>query len=437
MIAIAPFRPLAWQVEPWRNWQSPTILLTGSAGGGKSRIAAEKINGFCKRYAGATALVLRKTRASMTNSTVIFLERRVVGRDPTVRHNSSKSRFEYSNGSILAYGGMKDEDQREKIRSIGQDGGVDIVWMEEATLFYEADFDEIQARMRGNAAPWRQIILSTNPGAPAHWIHTRLIKSGEAKVYLSSAVDNIHNPDDYRDTLNRLKGVLRDRLRDGKWVQSEGVVYDEFEATVHVIDSFEIPKEWRRIRVIDFGYTNPFVCQWWAMDPDGRAYLYREIYKTETLVEDHAAEISQLSGGERFEATVCDHDAEGRATLRKYLKCQTVAAHKPIEEGIQKVKSRLARAGDGKVRFYIFRDALVEMDASLREAGKPVSTADEFPVYSWPKSPEGRTVKELPVDKDNHGMDCVRYGTQYLDPTRSKFKRERVGHGRVPAVKLF
>jgi predicted transcriptional regulator len=39
---------------------------------------------------------------------------------------------------------------------------------------------------------------------------------------------------------------------------------------------------------VDFGYTNPFVMQWWAEDPDGRLYLYREIYRTRRLVEDHA-----------------------------------------------------------------------------------------------------------------------------------------------------
>lgn len=84
------------------------MLLTGAAGGGKSNLAAEKLHGFCLRYPGAMALMLRKTRESMTSSTVLFMERAVIGHDPNVVHVVSKARFEYSNGSILAYGGMAD-----------------------------------------------------------------------------------------------------------------------------------------------------------------------------------------------------------------------------------------------------------------------------------------------------------------------------------------
>ena len=61
---------------------------------------------------------------------------------------------EYDNGSTLPGGGMADDNQREQIRSIGQDGSVDIVWMEEATGFTENDFNEVTARIRGRAAPW-------------------------------------------------------------------------------------------------------------------------------------------------------------------------------------------------------------------------------------------------------------------------------------------
>lgn len=154
---IAPFSPLAWQVAPWRD-TSRTILLTGSAGGGKSRLAAEKLHGYCLRYPGATALALRKVKVSMGGGLVLLMERRIIGDDPHVHHYPSKSRFEYANGSILAYGGLEDEEQRKRLRSIGQDGAVDICWMEEAVEFVREDYQEVLARLRGKAAPWRQVI---------------------------------------------------------------------------------------------------------------------------------------------------------------------------------------------------------------------------------------------------------------------------------------
>jgi hypothetical protein len=67
--------------------------------------------------------------------------------------------------------------------------------------------------------------------------------------------------------------------------------------------------------VIDFGFNNPFVCQWWAVDPDGRMHLYRELYMTGRTVTRHKVDISIHSRGESYEATIADHDAEDRATL--------------------------------------------------------------------------------------------------------------------------
>lgn len=416
---IVPFQPLPWQIEPWRDTSS-IVLLTGSAGGGKSRLAAEKMHGFCLRYPDTMALMLRKIRQSMTNSTVLFMERTIVGRDSRIRHYPSKLRFEYTNGSILAYGGMANEEQREQVRSIGAAGGVDIAWMEEATGFTETDFNEVLARMRGTAASWRQVILSTNPDVPTHWIHQRLIVGGGAKVYYSGALDNPNNPPEYLETLKSLTGVLGLRLRDGKWVQAEGAVYDTFDSAIHVVEPFDIPEEWRRFRAVDFGFTNPFVCQWWAIDDDGRMYLYREIYRTQRLVEDHARDIVALSQGERIETTVCDHDAEDQATLRRHG-VPTRPAYKAVSMGIQAVQKRLRKAGDGKPRLFVVRGALVEPDRSLQAVKKPTCTIEEFPAYAWAEGKDGKPMKEEPIKEYDHGMDTTRYAVMYMDRARGVF----------------
>lgn len=408
---IAPYQPLPWQVAPWRD-QGAVVLLTGSAGGGKSRLCGEKLNGFCLRYPGATVVALRKTRESMTNSTALFLERTVIGK--SAHHYSSKHRFEYPNGSILAYGGMADEEQREQIRSIGQDGSVDIIWYEEATAFTEDDFNEGLARLRGRAAGWTQVLLSTNPGSPTHWIYKRLIQGGGAHVYYSGAADNRHNPASYLETLAGLTGVLGQRLREGKWVQAEGVVYEEWSEAAHLVDSFPIPLDWRRLRAIDFGYTNPFTCQWWAVDPDGRLYMYRELYGTQRLVEDWARDIVRLSAGEVIEATVADHDAEDRATLERHG-VTTLPAAKEITPGLQAAAARLRQAGDGRPRLFLLRGALVQEDARLAEKKRPTCAMEEITAYCWPKGRDGQLVKEVPVKVDDHGMDAMRYLVMYID----------------------
>ncbi|NIV30647.1 MAG: PBSX family phage terminase large subunit [Anaerolineae bacterium] len=405
---LAPFQPLPWQIEPWRD-KAPVLLLTGSAGGGKSRLAGEKIHGYCLKYPDATGVMLRKTRESMTNSTVLFMARGVIDKDKAVNYFSSKSRFEYDNGSILAYGGMKNEEQREQIRSIGQDGSVDIAWMEEANKFTEDDFNELLARMRGTAAPWRQVILTTNPDAPTHWIKKRLIDGGEASVHYSGALDNPHNPEGYIEQLDKLTGVLKERLVHGRWVQAEGAVYDGFDESIHLIDPFPIPEDWRVIRAVDFGYTNPFVCQWWAIDHDGRMYLYREIYMTRRTVRVHAGQIHDNTD-RTIEATVTDHDAEDRATLEEN-RIYTDMADKRVMPGIQAVQERLKVQGDGKPRLFVMRGALVERDWRLEDEKRPISTLEEFSAYVW----NDKVTKDEPTKVDDHGMDAMRYAVMYLD----------------------
>lgn len=412
----APFQPLQWQIAPWRD-KSPVLLLTGAAGGGKSQLAAEKVHGYMKHYPGACGIALRKAREYATASLVPMFQS-VIGSDSSVR--ISEGRVIYENGSIIYLAGMKNKEQREALRSMrGPKGDPDIVWFEEANAFTRLDFDEAGGRLRGNAGGWTQMILTTNPDIPQHWIYTDLILGRQAAVYYSSARDNPTNPPSYFARLDAMVGVLRDRLRDGKWVRAEGVVYDEFEPSIHLIDPFPIPAAWTRFRVIDFGFTNPFVCQWWAVDPDGRLYLYREIHETQKLVEDLTPAIIRLSGGEHISGTIADHDAEDRATMEKHG-IATILANKEVLRGIQVVKARLKVQADGKARMYILRDALVHLDGSPRddskaEDGTPVSTAGEMTAYSWAKFTDGKPNKEEPVKMFDHHMDPTRYISMHLE----------------------
>lgn len=408
----APYKPLEWQIAPWRD-VSKVMLLTGSAGGGKSKVAAEKIHGYCKKYPGATAIGLRKAREFASKS-VVYAIKGAIGDDDSVKYNASDLIFRYDNGSQIFIAGMRDDNQRQALRSINGDGSADIIWGEEANALTEDDHNELLARLRGTASSWRQIIYTTNPDHPRHWIKLRLMDGGEASVYHSKAEDNRYNPSDYLETLSGLTGVLGQRLRDGQWVQAEGVVYDEFRESLHVVEPFDIPMSWRCFRSIDFGYSNPFVCQWWAMDHDGRLYMYREIYMSHRTVKVHSEQINALTGDEWIENTVADHDAEDRATLAENG-IQTVAANKPISRGIQAVKERLKVAGDGKPRIFFFRNALVELDDRMDTMKKNTSSVQEISIYSWPKGVDGKPVKELPIDDDNHGMDAMRYMVMHVD----------------------
>jgi hypothetical protein len=230
----------------------------------------------------------------------------------------------------------------------------------------------------------------------------------------------------YMDRLDALTGVRKERLRYGRWAAAEGLIYGTFDPAVHLHAPIGLPpKDWPRYLSIDFGFNNPFVCQFWASDHDGRLYLYREIYMSGRIVEDHARQIAQLirrGDGQHPDAEptaiICDHDAEDRATLERHLGRSTVAAHKDVKPGIEAVQARLRLSGDGKPRLFICRDALVERDQALDDAKRPCCTQDEITEYIWdPASPPSMagTAREAPLKRNDHGMDAMRYLTAQED----------------------
>jgi PBSX family phage terminase large subunit len=300
----------------------------------------------------------------------------------------------------------------------------DIVYYMEVIEGSETDWEQLITRLRNYVIPWQQIIGDTNPGAPMHWLKLREAR-GVLKMLNASHKDNptlwdqvrkvwTARGEDYLKKLKNLSGVRKLRLLNGIWAATEGAVYENWDAAVHLIDPFEIPSDWRRVRVIDFGFTNPFVCQWWAIDPDERLYLYREIYMSQRIVADHAQRILELSEGETYEATIADHDAEDRATLAK-AGIRTKAAYKAVMQGIQAVQKRLKAAGDGRPRIFIFRDTLDELDTELEAHKKPLCTVQEIDAYVWHRGADGKANKEEPVKIDDHGVDAIRYVVAYVD----------------------
>lgn len=361
----------------------------------------------------------------MTESVLVTYEEKVVQSGSPMLDGASRAQrrsYTYRNGSVLVVGGL---DKSSRIMSTEYD----MIAVFEATEVFLGEYEDLLTRLRNGMMPYHQIITDCNPGAPTHWLNLRAREEKMARI-LSRHQDNPRlfdmqrrrwtpEGERYRATLSRLSGARRARLLDGAWAAQEGMVYGTWDDAVHIVDRFDIPKDWPRYRVIDFGYTNALVCQWWAEDPDGRLYRYREIYHTQRRVSEHARQINALSAGERILFTVCDHDAEDRATLEAEG-IPTIPADKRIRTGIEAVQARLEAAGDGRPRLFFLRDSLVERDESLLAARKPFCTEQEIDGYVWPKGRDGKELKEVPVKADDHGMDAMRYLVMFKDGVSEK-----------------
>ncbi len=393
------------------------VVLDGPAGTGKTYAALQKLHLALTKYPQARGLMARKTHISLKETALVTFAEKVLHPLDRVRFHGGNAvkpaRYEYANGSTLTVGGL---DKADKIMS----AEYDIAYVNEATELTVRDWETITTRLRNGKMPYQQLMGDCNPQAPTHWLYQRM-QHGQVTRLLSRHDDNPMVTADYLAKLDQLTGVRRARLYLGQWVAAEGGVYEDvWDAARHLVDRFPIPPEWPRYLVVDFGYTNPFVCQWWARDPDGRLYRYREIYLTRRLVEDHAKTIREVSrwgapGGEPMPYAIYgDHDAEDRATLERHLNMRTMAAVKSVSDGIQAVAERLRPAGDGKPRLFFLRDSLVERDRALSDALRPTCTEEEIEGYVWDLR-EGRQRGDQPVKRDDHGMDAMRYVCASLD----------------------
>ncbi len=404
--------------------REPEILLSGPAGTGKSRALLERLLLMALRYPNMRGLIVRKTLASLGSTALVTWREHVAVEAIAAKvmnyyggSAEEPPQYRFANGSKIMIGGM---DKPSRIMS----SEYDVAYVQEAVELHPADWDAISTRLRNGKVPYQQILADTNPDVPTHWLKIRS-NTGITKIIESRHEDNpvLVNRDGtltprgvaYIGKLDNLTGVRKQRLRHGLWVAAEGMIYEEYDPAVHLVDRFEVPADWTRYWSIDFGYTNPFCWQDWAISPDGIAYLTAEIYQTKRTNDQHAAMIlgHVAPGGVWNQAKpreiICDHDAEGRAVLERELKMSTTPAIKAVTEGIQAVQMALRPKGDGKRGLYLMRDTLIHPpDTDLLDARKPVCTAEEIPAYIWDQG-TGKAPKEQPVKEDDHGCDASRY----------------------------
>jgi phage terminase large subunit len=408
------YQPWGAAADLWMC-KKPEIFLSGPAETGKTFAALHKIDALAWKYPKAHIAMIRKTRQSMDASVLKSYIDNIKHPGIFTYGGHKPQWFDYPNKSRIVIGGM---DNPNKVLS----AEYDIIYVNQCEELTVDDWEKLLTRATGRAGnvPNPQVIGDCNPGPNTHWILQR--KQEKNITFLESRhQDNpiLFDPATGQITpqgqrtmavLDSLSGVRYQRLRLGKWVSAEGQIYEAYDAATHLIDRFDIPPDWRRIRVIDFGLVHPFICQWWAIDGDGRMFRYREIYMTGRTVATHAKQITALSEGEAIEQTVCDHDAEDRQTLAENG-IPNIAARKDVLQGIGRVQDRLSKQADGRPRLFLLRDSLVEVDQELKANHLPTCTENEIDSYIWKNSSR----KEEPVKENDHGMDSMRYGVMYLD----------------------
>lgn len=243
---------------------------------------------------------------------------------------------------------------------------------------------------------------------------------GKTFIYTEIFLNRKHNPEIWHEFMNwadnpylskqeikllesALDGSALDARKFGKFSDGAGLVYPEFDESVHIIPPFPVPPEWQDNISIDPGLNNPLSAHWYCVDWDGNIYVIAEHFAGGKDIDFHASAIKDISAklgwktDSRGRIKALIDSAAGQRTLSSQKSVAELfyergilvdtKVNKDIFSGINRVKSFLSR-GNGEGNLYIFSNC--------------VNMIEEFKGYFWADG-------DTPVKRDDHCMDELRY----------------------------
>lgn len=281
------------------------ILYGGGAGGGKTVAIVKDAFFRTATYPGTTAVIFRRTFRELEDTDI----KEALASYPksVAKYNGGRHEFTLKNGSKILF--RQCEHPADRFTYSGLE--IQFLYFDELTEFEQVVYDFIKTRLRAKKSLGVVPIVrsASNPGGIGHsWVKSLFVDAApymeivEQKVwseamhkertirtqYIPSLVmENPYITDDYIFQLEQKPEALRRALLNGDWDSFEGQVFKEFvndpkhyedRLYTHVIAPFTPPAFWTHYMAFDHGYSKPFAVQWWAVDPGGIAYLYKEWY---------------------------------------------------------------------------------------------------------------------------------------------------------------
>ena len=309
------------------------VLYGGAAGGGKSyAMLADPIRYL--NHPQFSGLLLRHTTEELRE--LIWKSQEIYPKIyPGIKWSERKMQWQTPSGARLWMSYLdRDED-------VLRYQGLAFSWIgfDELTQWHTPfAWNYMRSRLRTPAADLPIFMrATTNPGGPGHaWVKKMFIdpsasrkafwatdiETGETLAYPKGhskegqplfkrrfipamLSDNPYLADsgDYETMLLSLPEHQRKQLLEGNWDIAEGAAFTEFNRAVHVVNSFEIPKNWVKFRACDYGYGSFSAVVWFAVTPSEQLVLYRELYVSKVLAKDLAHMILKAEandGGIRY-----------------------------------------------------------------------------------------------------------------------------------------
>lgn len=274
------------------------IGLGGARGPGKSHaVLSQAALDDCLRVDNLKGLFLRQTGTAAKESFDDLVQKVVSGH---TEFEKVSQVLKFPNGSRILLGGFKDEGDIDKYVGVEYD----FIIVEELNQLTSEKYEKLRGSLRTSKPNWRpRMYTSFNPGGIGHeFVKARYIeparnnKEVQTRFVGSTYKSNPYLNKEYVSYLEELQGDLGKAWREGEWDLFAGQYFSNWKRDQHVVKAFKIPESWRKFRSIDpsgrIGFTS---CNWYALDSDGNAWVYREYYRTGMDHDEHAKEINRLS----------------------------------------------------------------------------------------------------------------------------------------------
>lgn len=408
------------------------VLYGGAAGGGKS----DALLMFCwlRRMSipGSRGLILRRNFPELERSLILRSQELWTGTG--ARWQDQRKRWVFPNGSIQEFGYCERDEDVFRYHSAQYE---DICW-DELTEFSEYQYRYLLSRLRTTKRGVRCLVrAASNPGNVGHaWVKARFVdvappgttyvdpETGLTRRFIPATLDDNPYIDRaaYERRLEALPEAERRALRYGDWDVFAGQYFRNWRRHIHVIDPFPIPAYWRRFRSLDYG-LDMTACYWWAVDDQGRCYVYRELYQPDLILSEAARRILELTPpDERILYTVASPDLWNRRQDTGLSGVDIMA-----RAGL----TGLVRADDRRVPGWMAMSEYLEPFED--EAGQTVarlrffSTCTEA-IRTIPALVRGdRDPNDIADGQEDHAADSIRYGvmSRPAASVRPELQRER------------
>lgn len=374
---------------------TPTQIVFGGSSSGKSHAIASFVVLWALR--GRNILVVRQVAASIRksvyNELIKAISRLKLGAYFTINKTDLLIQCNISDGAIMFVGC----DDVEKVKSITppKASGFDVEWLEEATELSESTFNQLQLRMRGKTKFKKKTIVTFNPIYESHWIYKRWFigeQSDDVLILKTTYKDNKFLGDEEIKVLEDMKNVSPyhyDVYCLGNFGVLGSRVFENW--TAEYFDVNDIRSN--NYIGLDFGYSvDPASVCFMKYDQTNRTiYIYDELYMRGLTNDKLAQEIHTklLSNNITSYEILCD-SAEPKSIQE--LRDHGIRANKTIK-GPDSILKGIDWILQNKIKVH----------------PRCVNMIEELKLYIR-KEINGEIQKE-PIDKYNHLIDAMRYGT--------------------------